>query len=79
MINYPGKLSAELLDLKNRADGADPRLTEGLHRRFADLKAEWAAQRKSMQDILNRELASFKKIFRQKDIPGLIIPAVTAF
>ncbi|MBV6428365.1 MAG: hypothetical protein KIPDCIKN_02892 [Haliscomenobacter sp.] len=79
VINYPGRLSAELLDLKNRADGADPRLTEGLHQRFTDLKTEWAAQRKSMQDILNRELASFKKIFRQKDIPGLIIPAVTAF
>lgn len=79
VINFPNRLSAELMDLKSRADSADPRLNQGMLARATDLKSQWSKERQDMQHILKRELDSFRSIFRQKDIPGLIIPGVTAF
>lgn len=79
VINFPGKLSADCLQLKARIDGADPRVTEGGTQRLAELKQAWQQHRLRMEDIIHRELASFKKSFQEKDIPGLIMPGVNSF
>ncbi len=79
VINFPGRLSADCLQLKSRLDGADPRITEGAAQRFTELKQAWQQQRLRMDEIIHRELANFKKSFQEKDIPGLIIPGVNSF
>ncbi len=79
VINYPNQLSAEFMDLKRRVDTQDPRLTEGVKQRYRQLEAEWQTHKAKMQSIREGEIAQFNRIFREKDLPALIIPMATAF
>ncbi|MCB9081549.1 MAG: glycosyl hydrolase [Lewinellaceae bacterium] len=79
VINFPNKLCAEFLDLKRRADSHDPRLSQGITQRADDLQTEWLTHKVLMQEILSREIASFNRIFKEKNIPALILPATSAF
>ena len=79
VINYPNQLSAEYFALKEKVDSHDPRLTQGAISRLADLNDTWTNARSKMQNILEREVDTFNKVFKEKNIPALIIPQVKAF
>lgn len=78
-IHLKSGLNAELLDLKQKVDTPDPNLTRGVKDRLLALTKEWSAQKMSMEHILKGEVSDFNKIFKEKDIPALIIPKVSAF
>jgi photosystem II stability/assembly factor-like uncharacterized protein len=79
VINYRNALNAEMMDLKSRADGADPRVTGGVRLRWISLQKSWVRLKAQMQQIVSQDVAVLNKIFRQKDIPALLLPSATAF
>ncbi|MEO0340049.1 MAG: glycosyl hydrolase, partial [Bacteroidota bacterium] len=78
-INYPGKLNADFLDLKQRLDKTFPMITEGMQTRVIDLKTEWKSHKAIIKDILESDVTEFNRIFKEKNIPALILPSVNAF
>jgi hypothetical protein len=68
-----------MMDLKSRADGADPRVTGGVRLRWISLQKSWVRLKAQMQQIVSQDVAVLNKIFRQKDIPALLLPSASAF
>lgn len=74
VINYPSRLSAAFLSLHNMVDNPDPRITEGARLRLQDLMQEWRKSEQQMQEILQMEVAHYNKLFREKQIPAVVVP-----
>ena len=78
-INYENKLSAEYMALKDAADSHNPRVTSGIYLRYNDLSAEWRTSRKKMDQIIQKEITSFNRIFESRNLPALIAPDVKTY
>jgi photosystem II stability/assembly factor-like uncharacterized protein len=74
VINFPNKLNAELADLLSRVDTHDPRVTSGAQQRFKDLSKEWQRLYTAMWNILNKDIADFNQMYKQYDVPALVVP-----
>ena len=74
VINFPNQLNAELLDLKNRIDTHDPRVTKGARERLGDLSEKWAQHKEAMKEIIDVDIAGFNQHYKKQDIPALIVP-----
>lgn len=75
VINYENQLSAELNFLRSMVDSYDPRLTEGVKVRSAELQEEWDGRKSEMKGIIEGEIASFNTRYRQLELPALILPS----
>lgn len=73
-ISYPNQLSAELISLMLKVDTHDPFVTQGAKIRFADLQAQWQSMKRSLDGIIHGDLAEYNRLFREKDIPAVIVP-----
>ncbi|MDH3709334.1 MAG: glycosyl hydrolase [Cyclobacteriaceae bacterium] len=73
MVNFRSKLSAEFMFLKGYVDNHDPRLTEGARQRMKDLTAQWQQQQQILDNIINEELAAYNSLFREKQVPAVIL------
>lgn len=73
VINWPSKLNAAYFYLRGSLDGHDPRVTQGVRSRLEDLDQEWAMYKKESTGLLQNEVQAFNQLFKQKDIPALII------
>jgi len=73
VINWPSKLNAAYFYLRGRLDEHDPRVTQGVRSRLADLDKEWATYQKESASLLQNEVQAFNQLFKQKNIPALII------
>jgi photosystem II stability/assembly factor-like uncharacterized protein len=72
VINWPSKLNAEFFNIKSLADGHDPRITQGVKNRLADLEKEWAAHKNTMQNVLKKEVEAYNAMFKGKNLPAII-------
>jgi len=45
VINWPSKLNAEFFNIKGLADATNPKITEGIKIRLADLQAQWEKEK----------------------------------
>ena len=45
VINWPSKLNAEFFNVKGLADATNPKITEGIKIRLADLQAQWEKEK----------------------------------
>lgn len=73
VINFQNQLNAQFMQLKGFVDVADPRITSGAKERFNDLNTQWqvfADQRKQLIDV---ELAAFNQLFKELDLPAVIL------
>ncbi len=73
VINWPSKLNAAYFYLRGRLDEHDPRVTQGVKNRLADLDQEWATYKKESTNLLQNEVQAFNELFKKKAIPALII------
>jgi photosystem II stability/assembly factor-like uncharacterized protein len=73
VINFPNRLNAEFLDLKNRVDVHNPTVTNGAKTRLIDLDKEWATNKNVLDIIINEDITKFNELYKQKAIPGLIV------
>ena len=74
MVNFNSKLSAELMFLKGYVDNHDPRVTEGAKERMRDLSDQWSTYKKELNRIIEEELEEYNRLFKEQDIPAVIIP-----
>lgn len=72
VINFPNKLNSEFLQLRSVADTHDPKLTKGVQDRAKDVQAEWAQHKQHMNELINKDVADYNKIFKDKNLPALI-------
>ncbi|MCB9265798.1 MAG: glycosyl hydrolase [Lewinellaceae bacterium] len=74
VINFPNRLSAELLSLKQKVDAHNPKVTHGARQRLEELLGEWSQFRKQMHKIVNEDIASFNRLYREYQVPAVILP-----
>lgn len=73
VINWPSKLNAEFFNLKGLADARDPRITEGLKKRLADLEAEWGQYKKQFEQELRPAVEAFNGKYKAAGAPAVLI------
>jgi photosystem II stability/assembly factor-like uncharacterized protein len=73
VINFENQLNAQFLRLSAYVDVADPRLTRGAKERLGDLKQEWKTFSDERHEIINVEMQAFNDLYRQLDLPALIM------
>jgi photosystem II stability/assembly factor-like uncharacterized protein len=74
VINFPNRLNADFLHLKDEIDTHDPRPTQGVQDRLRDLQAEWVKQKTNLQKVINEDVKNFEKLYRDKNLPVILIP-----
>ena len=79
VINFEHKLAAEFMSLKETVDTGDPRITSGMQARFNDLSEAWNGAKNDMDQIMSQEVKQFNRIFKERDLPALILPKVESF
>jgi photosystem II stability/assembly factor-like uncharacterized protein len=73
VINFPSQLNGQFFELRSAVDTHDPRLTQGAKVRLQELEAQWVDHKKSMDDILNKDVVAFNEKFKAKNIPAVVI------
>ena len=74
MINFPVRLNHHFIYLMNAVDGADAGVTDGQRRRYADLSAQWARLRSTLDSLLGPELAAFNALVKDRGVPAVVVP-----
>jgi len=72
VINFPNKLNAEFLQLRSIADTHDPRLTKGAQDRARDVQADWAKYRQQMNELVQKDINNYNRMFKEKNLPAVI-------
>ena len=74
VINFPNRLNSHFMNLKRKVDAHDPRVTKGAQQRLADLQAQWAQHKATLDSIINTDVAGFNQLFKEMNVPALILP-----
>ncbi len=72
MINFPHKLNGEYFQLRNTLDSHDPRVTQGVHDRLQDIQADWQKYKGQMNEIIQKDIGQYNKMFKDKNLPALM-------
>lgn len=72
VINFPSKLSVEILNLKGLANAHDPRITKGLKDRLTDLEKEWTGYKTVYENELKKSVEEYNNLFKSKNLPAII-------
>ncbi|MDL5047342.1 hypothetical protein QQ054_15090 [Oscillatoria amoena NRMC-F 0135] len=72
VINFPSKLNTEFFAVRAVADVHDPRITQGARERFADLEKQWSLLKQQQKDLVDKEVAAYNKMFKDKNVPAVI-------
>ena len=73
VINFNNKLNAQLIQLLNYIDQADPKVTKGAKERFRDLMNDWQVYKEERDAIINTEMKAYNNLYKSLNIPALII------
>jgi photosystem II stability/assembly factor-like uncharacterized protein len=75
VINFPNRLSAEMIHLLNRVNTHAPEVTQGARQRMDDLLRQWGKYKAGYRELMEKEVARFNEIFKEKDLPVVVIPS----
>lgn len=70
VINWPSKLNAEFFNIKSLADVSDPRITQGIKNRLADLQVQWASEKTKLQ-TLKQSLSRYNTLFKEQQLDAI--------
>ena len=73
VINFPSQLNAQFFDLRFTADTHDPRLTQGVLQRIADLEEEWAQHQSMKQTLIETDLKNYNELFKAQNLPAVML------
>jgi hypothetical protein len=71
VINWPSKLNVEFFNIKRLADAADPRITQGIKNRLADLQAQWNAEKGKLEAI-KKSVGEYNALYKSQQLEALI-------
>jgi hypothetical protein len=72
VINWPSKLNAELFFIKGLADAADPRITQGIKTRYADLLTQWKLEKEKLQQLKNA-IVTYNQLYKSQGMEGIVL------
>ena len=72
VINWPSKLNVEFFNIKRLADAADPKITQGIKTRLADLQAQWDAEKMKLGAI-KKALAEYNALYKSQQLEAVIL------
>jgi photosystem II stability/assembly factor-like uncharacterized protein len=72
VINWPSKLNVEFFNIKRLADAADPRITQGIKTRLADLQSQWNAEKLKIEAI-KKSLAEYNTLYKSQQLEAIIL------
>ncbi|MDP3665514.1 MAG: hypothetical protein Q8R50_02455, partial [Sediminibacterium sp.] len=70
VINWPSKLNAEFFNIKSLADASDPRITQGVKNRLADLLIQWAAEKTKLH-TLKQSFNQYNTLFKEQQLDAI--------
>ena len=70
VINWPSKLNAEYFNLRGLADSHDPRITQGMKQRLADLDAQWAKNKGELGEI-KKSIDAYNALYKNGNFPAI--------
>ncbi|MDH5607943.1 MAG: glycosyl hydrolase, partial [Cyclobacteriaceae bacterium] len=73
VINFHNQLNAELSNLKEYADVADPRLTKGATERLNDVKASWKQFADTRDALIKTDMKAFNDLYKKLGLPAVIM------
>lgn len=71
VINWPSKLNVEFFNIKGLADAADPKITQGIKTRLADLQSQWNAEKIKLSAI-KISLAAYNTLYKSQQLEAII-------
>ena len=71
VINWPSKLNVEFFNIKGLADASDPKITQGIRNRLADLQAQWTAEKLKLAAI-KKSLAAYNALYKSQELEAII-------
>ncbi len=71
VINWPSRLNVEFFNIKRLADAADPRITQGIKARLADLQAQWNTEKGKLEAI-KKSVAAYNTLYKSQQLEALI-------
>lgn len=72
VINWPSRLNAEFFNVKGLVDVADPRVTQGVKSRLADLIAAWAKEKKAAEG-LRQSIRAYNDLYRSEKLDAVVL------
>ncbi|MFZ9661328.1 MAG: hypothetical protein ACO29O_05555, partial [Chitinophagaceae bacterium] len=73
VINWPSKLNVEFINLKGLLDVQDPRVTNGLKKRYSDLHASWEKEKNTFENDLKTSIKEFNQKFKEAVVPAILM------
>jgi hypothetical protein len=73
-VNFPTRLNEQFLYLKGAVASADTRPTDAQMERYQELQEEWLRLKEEMSRLLDEDLAAFNALFRDRDVPAVVVP-----
>ncbi len=74
VINFPNRLNAEITSLLSRMSGMQPKVSNGIKQRLADLRSEYAQRQSEKDHIVNVLFTQYNELFKASEIDVLTIP-----
>ena len=74
VINFVNKLTADYIFLHGEMDNNIPYVTQGQKQQFEKLGADWQHLKLEMNRLLDKDVADFNALCRQKSMEKIIIP-----
>lgn len=73
VINFNNKLNAQLIQLLNYMDQANPKVTQGAKERYKDLMNDWRVYKNEHDSIVDTEMNAYNALYKSLNIPALIL------
>jgi uncharacterized coiled-coil DUF342 family protein len=70
VINWPSKINVEFFNILNRADAADPRITDGIKKRLSDLQSQWTSE-KSKLTAIKKSIADYNSLYKSQQLDAI--------
>ena len=70
VINWPSKLNVDFFHLKGLIDVTDPKVTQGVKNKLADLQIQWKNEKEKVQGI-NTAIAEFNTLYKNTSIEAI--------
>jgi photosystem II stability/assembly factor-like uncharacterized protein len=70
VINWPSKINVEFFNILNRADAADPRITDGIKKRLSDLQSQWASE-KSKLTAIKKSIIDYNSLYKSQQLDAI--------
>jgi photosystem II stability/assembly factor-like uncharacterized protein len=73
VINFPMKLNQFYIYLRSAIDGSDVGATNGQRARLADLTAQWATHRATLETVLGTDVTAFNQLARDRNVAAVVV------